>query len=325
MAGGTAGATYPSSINDGDTLVAPYGSPTRSGYAFNGWSPSLPKVITSATTLTATWLPYYSVSYNLNGGSGGNGYQTLVLQGQTVSAPTSNPTRTGADFAGWSPSFPYTNAQGPLTFTATWNVTVYWNYNSGSGSPSQTGPFALGGTVTTPYASRSGYDFMSWDGNGQSLGQSATTAAINSNTTFIAQWQASAPPPSYPPSWSDNSMSSTVTAGVAYSDGVSATNMNYSGSYSVVSGSLPAGLSLNTSTGAVTGTPTAVGTYSFTIRASNSYGSTDAAFNWTVNGGWYTYKNGAWVASTAQKYDGSQWVTGTIYKYDGSQWLVANN
>jgi hypothetical protein len=46
-------------------------------------------------------------------------------------------------------------------------------------------------------------------------------------------------------------------------------------SFSVVSGSLPPGLSLNASTAAITGTPTAVGTYPFTVRGSNSAGNTD--------------------------------------------------
>jgi len=46
-------------------------------------------------------------------------------------------------------------------------------------------------------------------------------------------------------------------------------------SFSVVSGSLPPGLSLNASTAAITGIPTAVGTYPFTVRGSNSAGNTD--------------------------------------------------
>ncbi len=46
-------------------------------------------------------------------------------------------------------------------------------------------------------------------------------------------------------------------------------------SFSVVSGSLPPGLSLNASTAAITGTPTAVGSYPFTVRGSNSAGNTD--------------------------------------------------
>ena len=130
--------------------------------------------------------------------------------------------------------------------------------------------------------------------------------------------------PTYPPSWTDNTLSSDVTAGIAYSDAVSSTNMAYNGSYTVTSGALPAGITLNPSTGAVTGTPSVVGPYSFTITASNTYGSTSASYSWTINGGLYTYKSGAWAASPAYKYDGSQWVTGTVYKYDGSAWVIAS-
>jgi hypothetical protein len=46
-------------------------------------------------------------------------------------------------------------------------------------------------------------------------------------------------------------------------------------SFSIVSGSLPPGLSLNASTAAITGTPTTVGTYPLTVRGSNSAGNTD--------------------------------------------------
>lgn len=52
--------------------------------------------------------------------------------------------------------------------------------------------------------------------------------------------------------------------------------------YAIQSGSLPAGLSLNASTGAITGTPTTVAAYSFTIRATNSYGTDDQAFSGNV-------------------------------------------
>ncbi|MFJ3087436.1 M4 family metallopeptidase [Streptomyces sp. NPDC086838] len=48
---------------------------------------------------------------------------------------------------------------------------------------------------------------------------------------------------------------------------------------------LPAGLSVNASTGRVTGTPTTAGTSSVTVTAKNTAGATgSAAFTWTVNG-----------------------------------------
>ncbi len=52
--------------------------------------------------------------------------------------------------------------------------------------------------------------------------------------------------------------------------------------YAVTSGALPAGLSLNPTTGAITGTPTAAGAYSFTVTATNANGSTSQAFSGTV-------------------------------------------
>lgn len=54
--------------------------------------------------------------------------------------------------------------------------------------------------------------------------------------------------------------------------------------YSVFSGTLPPGLTLNTGTGAITGTPTTAGSYSAVIRVTDSAGYfTDATFAITVN------------------------------------------
>jgi hypothetical protein len=44
----------------------------------------------------------------------------------------------------------------------------------------------------------------------------------------------------------------------------------------LLAGSLPAGLTLNASTGAITGTPTGSGTSNFTIQASGHAGAGDA-------------------------------------------------
>ena len=53
--------------------------------------------------------------------------------------------------------------------------------------------------------------------------------------------------------------------------------------YSVQSGALPTGTTLNTSTGAITGDPADVATtYNFTLRASSSSGTADRAFSYSV-------------------------------------------
>jgi hypothetical protein len=85
------------------------------------------------------------------------------------------------------------------------------------------------------------------------------------------------------PAWTDNTLSGDLRVGIAYSDGVQASGT--SPTYSVSVGSLPPGLTLNTSTGAVTGTPTAQGSYSFTLRAQNSAGNVTQAFTLVVKPG----------------------------------------
>jgi len=71
------------------------------------------------------------------------------------------------------------------------------------------------------------------------------------------------------------------TVGVAYSQTLTATG-DTPITWSVVVGSLPAWASLNTSTGAITGTPNAAATTSFTVRATNAAGQNDKALSITI-------------------------------------------
>jgi hypothetical protein len=74
------------------------------------------------------------------------------------------------------------------------------------------------------------------------------------------------------------------TVGSAYTAYVTASGGTVPYEYAVTAGSLPAGLSLNTSTGAITGTPTTSGTASFTVRATDRNSvSGSASYSLTVN------------------------------------------
>ena len=60
------------------------------------------------------------------------------------------------------------------------------------------------------------------------------------------------------------------TVGVAYAQTLAASGGNGTYTWSLVSGALPSGLTLNVGTGAIAGTPTAAGTASFTVQASSA-------------------------------------------------------
>ncbi len=73
----------------------------------------------------------------------------------------------------------------------------------------------------------------------------------------------------------------TLTHGTPYSMTLSVSGTVPIG-WSVVAGGLPAGLSLNSTTGEITGIPSSASSGSVSIRASNDYGTDTQLFSWTV-------------------------------------------
>lgn len=112
-------------------------------------------------------------------------------------------------------------------------------------------------TFTTPALTAALYNVILYNTNGSS---GIKPAGVRFNS---------------PPVWvtSAGALASTNTVG-EYSNSVSATGTGIT--YSVTSGTFPPGLSLNSSTGAITGTATTVTNYSFSITATNTYNQTTA-------------------------------------------------
>jgi hypothetical protein len=124
------------------------------------------------------------------------------------------------------------------------------------------------------------------------------------------------------PVFTDSTVLTPAVAGVPYTDGVSA---NDAASYSVFSGSLPTGLSLNTSTGAITGTPTVPGVFTFVLRATNVTGNTDTAtLTITVLSSvkvWDEIEE-EFITGVTQVWDGSSWKYGNLKVWDGIDWVT---
>lgn len=154
---------------------------------------------------------------------------------------------------------------------------------------------------------------------------SFTLQAANGDGSVTASFSGTvAAAPTFPPAWSDNTLA-TFVVGQSYSDGVTATNMSsYSGAYSVSSGALPAGISLNTSSGAVTGTPTSPVSYSFTITATNTFGSINQSFSGAPAGGLAVFDGTSWYRGPVKVYDGTTWKLGTVRIFNGSSWVASN-
>lgn len=128
------------------------------------------------------------------------------------------------------------------------------------------------------------------------------------------------------PVWSTAASLPNFTKDVSYSTTIVATDADAGSSisYSIVSGSLPSGLSLNSSNGVISGTPTVSGTYTFTVRATDSGSNfVDRAFTTlqalsnppTINsvsdvGTSRAYNNGAVsVSFSAPEYSGTTSIT----------------
>lgn len=151
-----------------------------------------------------------------------------------------------------SRQFTATGGTAPLTWSATGNFVTGTSFNSSnatySGTPTTSGTSSFTVTVT--------------DANG-----ATATLAVTHNIYNTLQISHALPA----------QLTQTQSVNASFTATGGAPNKTYS----LDSGSLPPGLTLNTSTGTLTGAPTASGSYAATIRVTDSLSST-ATTTWSV-------------------------------------------
>ena len=180
--------TYSKSYDRGTSASTKYISAALSGVDIVGVT------IYASTTVSIPALPTYTIKYDANGGSGAPSSQTKT-HGTALTLSSTEPTRTGYTFQGWSTSKTATSAtysaggsytsNAATTLYAVWKIITYtikYDANGGSGAPSsQTKTHDTDLTLSTTKPTRTGYTFQGW-----STSKTATSATYSSGATYTA-------------------------------------------------------------------------------------------------------------------------------------------
>lgn len=254
----------------------------------------------------------YTINYNGNGNTGGSTTATSTTSANSsvnLTVASNGFTKTGHSFSGWYTKstvdgtgtfyFPgntltLTSSSPSITLYAIWGVntfTISYNANGGTGATSDTtwSYPTSSGILRSSNFSRSGYNFIGWNTN-----SGATTASYqpgdtysydlsssSGSVTMYAIWQIS----TITPNWGTGDTTITTTAilnnpyeNTASDRTVSASVSSGGVTYSLQSPSSGTSalswLSINGSTGQLSGTPTAQGVYRFRVRATSSTNTT---------------------------------------------------
>jgi large repetitive protein len=270
-------------------------------------SPAVTATKSLSVTVTVAALPLSVTTTTLSGGTVGTAYAaTLAATGGTgaytwslasgvlpagLSLNATTGAITGTPTAAGTSSFTVQvqdSASPAATATKSLSVTV------ASLALSVTTTTLPRGTVGTAYsttlAATGGTGPYTWSRTSGSLptglSLSASTGAITGTPTVAgtSSFTVRVTDSASPAATATKSLSLTValplsvttatlsggTVGTAYSATLAATGGTGPYTWSLASGALPAGLSLNATTGALTGTPTATGTASFTVQVTDS-------------------------------------------------------
>lgn len=193
-------AKSPDTYNFGATVTTP-SSPTKTGYTFSGWSPSLPSTMPANDVyVTAQWsINSYTVIFEENGGVTKT---NLTIQ---YNASVSNPggtTRTGYNFDQWytdsgltTPAvFPFTMPAGNVTLYAGWNLGTYTATFMNGATQFDSKQLEFGAAITqtgipTKTATTFRYVFKGWNTNPSATEGISLGTMPGQNITFYAIYE----------------------------------------------------------------------------------------------------------------------------------------
>ena len=106
-------------------IVTTPANPTKTGYTFAEWNPSLPAIFTEDTAYTATWTANtYTITYNLNGGTNdANNPASYTVETETITL--ADATKNGDVFIGWYTDESFTNPITKIEKGSVGNIILY--------------------------------------------------------------------------------------------------------------------------------------------------------------------------------------------------------
>jgi uncharacterized repeat protein (TIGR01451 family) len=262
-------------------------------------TPAAPTATAGITSATVTWaapaangspITGYAVTPYLNGTA-----QTAQTYSSTATTQTLTGLTAGASYTftvaavnaiGTGAASPQSNAVVPYTLPGAPTIgsasagdsaaTVTWTAPVGNGGSAITGyvvtPY-IGSTAQTAQTFTSTATTQTVTGLAAGTSYTFTVAAVNAAGTGPASAKSSAVTVNAGPSLTFAAPPSGEV-GIAYSDTLTATGGTGTLTWSVGSGTLPPGLTLNSSTGVLAGTPTTGGSYTFTVKITDAFGGT---------------------------------------------------
>lgn len=168
------------------------------------WSGTSGSTKTASGSFTLPAKTSYTVSYNVNGGSGSFANQTKWW-GTNLTLHSGSPSRTGHNFVRWNTNTSNTgtgyapgatySSNAALALYAIWSAhtyTVSYNANGGSGAPgNQTKTYGQNLTLSSTKPTRTNYNFLGWStsASGSVVYAAGATYTANSAVTLYAVWQ----------------------------------------------------------------------------------------------------------------------------------------